>query len=317
MEVMHEITGEDESFVRGTTYSRDGSDAPREFRSHFSQSKRDIWCVQTPVRILEALGITADPRRAREFADLLDGDLSGFDYLARAAQDGNGEEVMKWIMGSLAAALNERRLPFSAVSTVLPADYLCAFVTALVGGEIERSFAKDIFAGVIEAPRYRTVFGTEHIVEDPLVCGGRATYRGSRLEVALKSAECDSEGGLEYVLDSWGYHLNLALLQHGEAYLVARDEMGWEQTIRRDGYDIVKLVASDPRFKAADASVIDALIEEVIAANPDNAAKVAEQPKLAQWFVGQVMKAVKSQGLPPMPATVVMEKLKARFGVPA
>jgi aspartyl-tRNA(Asn)/glutamyl-tRNA(Gln) amidotransferase subunit B len=52
------------------------------------------------------------------------------------------------------------------------------------------------------------------------------------------------------------------------------------------------------------------IIEQVLAANPENAEKVKSEPKLIQWFVGQTMKAAKGKA----PAPVVLEKLKARFG---
>jgi aspartyl-tRNA(Asn)/glutamyl-tRNA(Gln) amidotransferase subunit B len=53
------------------------------------------------------------------------------------------------------------------------------------------------------------------------------------------------------------------------------------------------------------------MIEDVITANPENAIKVLEQPRLAQWFVGQVMKASKGKAS----AAIVQEKLKLRFGI--
>jgi uncharacterized protein (DUF433 family) len=256
-----------------------------------------------------------DARRAREFADLIDGDLGGFNYLAATASTGHGEEALKWIMGSLAAVLNERGLPFSKASSVLPPDYLAAFAHDLAEGRFEKSFAKDIFAELLAAPRFQMLFGTQWIVEDPDICGGRATYRGSRLVVADFSARLNGTMTLAEALDDWGYVLTPEKLSHGEAYLVARDEIGWESPARIDGPTAVYRVASNPRFKAADASAIDALIAEIVAANPDNAAKVADQPKLVQWFVGQVMKAVKAKGLPPMPAPTVLAKLQAHFGV--
>jgi uncharacterized protein (DUF433 family) len=273
------------------------------------------WAALPPVEILKTLGVDVEPRRAREFCDLIDGDAAGFDYLGAAATYGNGEEVLKWTMGGLAAALNERGLAFTQASQVLPADYLGAFVHALVNGGFEKSFAKDIFAALLTVPRHRQVFGTEWITEDPDICGGRATYRGSRLEVADFSARIAADHDLDEILEDWGYVLTVDKLSHGEAYLVARDEMGWWHTEWIDGRTAVHRLSEDPRFKAADTSEIDALLDEVIAANPDNAAKVKDQPKLVQWFVGQAMKAVKAKGLPPMPPPVVLEKLKAKFGV--
>ena len=42
--------------------------------------------------------------------------------------------------------------------------------------------------------------------------------------------------------------------------------------------------------QVTDTGAIDAAIEAVIAANPDKVEEVKAKPKLAAWFVGQVMK---------------------------
>lgn len=305
-----------ERLIAGRTYETERKVSRRIVpRTMFVRAANTHWSAMTPDRILAAIGVDVEPRRAREFCDLIDGDASGFDYLGAAAVDGNGDEILKWAMGGLAAALNERGLAFAQVSQVLPADYLAAFVSALVKGEFEKSFAKDVFAALMAAPRFQAVFGTEWVTENPDICGGRATFRGSRMEIATFSARIADGATLLDILQETGYLPDINMAIEAEAYLVARDEMGWWRTERIDGHTAVCRIASDPRFKAADTSEIDALLDEVIAANPDNAAKVKDQPKLVQWFVGQTMKAVKTKGLPPMPPPVVLEKLKAKFGV--
>ena len=40
-----------------------------------------------------------------------------------------------------------------------------------------------------------------------------------------------------------------------------------------------------------DTSAIEKAVDAVIAANPDKVEEVKAKPKLAAWFVGQVMKA--------------------------
>lgn len=82
-------------------------------------------------------------------------------------------------------------------------------------------------------------------------------------------------------------------------------------TRRLTGSEVMDKIVADPRFKAAASSEIDAIIDSVLAANADQAAKVPGQPQLVQWFVGQVMKAAKGKATGP----TVSEKLKARFGV--
>jgi Asp-tRNA(Asn)/Glu-tRNA(Gln) amidotransferase B subunit len=76
-----------------------------------------------------------------------------------------------------------------------------------------------------------------------------------------------------------------------------------------DGTVEIDKLITDPRFKAADENVIDKAIDEVIAANPEQYEKAKENPKLVQWFVGQVMKATQGKAKPP----VIIEKMNARL----
>src|SRR6202007_262588 len=68
--------------------------------------------------------------------------------------------------------------------------------------------------------------------------------------------------------------------------------------IAKDLLDIVWAEGGDPRAvvetrglkQVTDTGAIDAAIEAVIAANPDKVEEVKAKPKLAAWFVGQVMR---------------------------
>ena len=59
-------------------------------------------------------------------------------------------------------------------------------------------------------------------------------------------------------------------------------------------------------------TAIDAAIEAVIAANPDKVEEVKAKPKLAAWFVGQVMKQTGGKANP----TAVNAALKTRLNLP-
>ena len=80
---------------------------------------------------------------------------------------------------------------------------------------------------------------------------------------------------------------------------------------RLRGDEVMDEIVSMPRFKAVDAGELDTIIDDLLAANPEQKAKARENPKLVQWFVGQVMKASKGKA----PAQTVQDKLKQRFGV--
>jgi aspartyl-tRNA(Asn)/glutamyl-tRNA(Gln) amidotransferase subunit B len=44
--------------------------------------------------------------------------------------------------------------------------------------------------------------------------------------------------------------------------------------------------------QVTDEAAIEAAVDKIILANPDQVAKARANPKLAGWFVGQVMKAM-------------------------
>ena len=58
-----------------------------------------------------------------------------------------------------------------------------------------------------------------------------------------------------------------------------------------------------------DTGAIEAIIDEIIAQNPDQAAAVKEKPKTMGWFVGQVMKASGGKANPQAVNKILREKL--------
>ena len=90
--------------------------------------------------------------------------------------------------------------------------------------------------------------------------------------------------------------------------------------IAKDVLDIVWNEGGDPNAivesrglkQVTDTSAIEKAIDAVIAANPDKVEEVKAKPKLASWFVGQVMKQTGGKANP----GVVNELLKSRLGLP-
>ena len=64
--------------------------------------------------------------------------------------------------------------------------------------------------------------------------------------------------------------------------------------------------------QVTDESAIEAVVDSVIAANPDKAAEASAKPKMASWFVGQVMKATQGKANPQSVNAI----LKRRLGLP-
>ena len=91
--------------------------------------------------------------------------------------------------------------------------------------------------------------------------------------------------------------------------------------IAKDLLDIVWTEGGHPRAIVAergltqvtDVSAIERAIERVIAANPDKVEEIKRKPKLAGWFVGQVMKETGGKANP----QAVNALLKKRLGLPA
>ncbi|MBV9549672.1 MAG: Asp-tRNA(Asn)/Glu-tRNA(Gln) amidotransferase subunit GatB [Alphaproteobacteria bacterium] len=90
--------------------------------------------------------------------------------------------------------------------------------------------------------------------------------------------------------------------------------------IAKDLLDIVWAEGGDPREvvdkrglrQVTDTGAIDAAIEKVIAANPAKVEEIKLKPKLAGWFVGQVMKETGGKASP----AAVNAALKIRLNLP-
>ena len=63
--------------------------------------------------------------------------------------------------------------------------------------------------------------------------------------------------------------------------------------------------------QVTDTGAIEAAVDAIIAANPDQVEKAKANPKLAGWFVGQVMKATGGKANP----GAVNQIVSARLGL--
>jgi aspartyl-tRNA(Asn)/glutamyl-tRNA(Gln) amidotransferase subunit B len=89
--------------------------------------------------------------------------------------------------------------------------------------------------------------------------------------------------------------------------------------IAKDLFEIVYTEGGDPREivesrgmrQVTDTGAIEAAVDEVIAANPAQVEKAKANPKLAGWFVGQVMKATGGKANP----AAVNALVNARLGL--
>ena len=97
--------------------------------------------------------------------------------------------------------------------------------------------------------------------------------------------------------------------------LIASDAISGK--IAKDLFEIVYVEGGDPAQivedrgmkQVTDTGAIEAAVDEIIAANPDQVAKAQANPKLAGWFVGQVMKATGGKANPKAVNELVAKKL--------
>ncbi len=78
-----------------------------------------------------------------------------------------------------------------------------------------------------------------------------------------------------------------------------------------DGGDPAAIVETRGMKQVTDLSAIEKVVDDIIAQNPDKAAQAKANPKLAGWFVGQVMKASGGKANP----QAVNDLLKLKLGL--
>ena len=78
-----------------------------------------------------------------------------------------------------------------------------------------------------------------------------------------------------------------------------------------EGGDPAQIVEDRGMKQVTDLGAIEAIVDEIMAANPDKVQQAKEKPNLVGWFVGQVMKASKGKANP----QAVNDLLKSKIGV--
>ncbi|WP_430449082.1 Asp-tRNA(Asn)/Glu-tRNA(Gln) amidotransferase subunit GatB [Rhodophyticola sp.] len=81
------------------------------------------------------------------------------------------------------------------------------------------------------------------------------------------------------------------------------------EIVYTEGGDPAEIVAARGMKQVTDTGAIETAVDEIIAANPDQVEKAKQNPKLAGWFVGQVMKATGGKANPKAVNEIVSRKL--------
>ena len=72
-----------------------------------------------------------------------------------------------------------------------------------------------------------------------------------------------------------------------------------------------QIVEAQGLQQVSDTGALEAMIDKLIAANPDQAASVAEKPQAIGWFVGQLMRETGGKANP----ATVNQLLKAKLSL--
>ncbi|TLP48860.1 Asp-tRNA(Asn)/Glu-tRNA(Gln) amidotransferase subunit GatB [Cohaesibacter sp. CAU 1516] len=76
-----------------------------------------------------------------------------------------------------------------------------------------------------------------------------------------------------------------------------------------DGGDPAEVVEANGMKQVTDTGAIEAIVDDIIANNPDQVEKVKDKPGLIGWFVGQVMKASQGKANPQAVNQILKDKL--------
>ena len=81
------------------------------------------------------------------------------------------------------------------------------------------------------------------------------------------------------------------------------------EIVYTEGGDPAQIVDARGMKQVTDTGAIEAAVDQIIAENPAQVEKAKQNPKLAGWFVGQVMKATGGKANPATVNQLVMDKL--------
>ncbi|HSG54815.1 MAG TPA: Asp-tRNA(Asn)/Glu-tRNA(Gln) amidotransferase GatCAB subunit B, partial [Paracoccaceae bacterium] len=81
------------------------------------------------------------------------------------------------------------------------------------------------------------------------------------------------------------------------------------EIVYTEGGDPAQIVDARGMKQVTDTGAIETAVDQIIADNPAQVEKAKQNPKLAGWFVGQVMKATGGKANPAVVNQLVMAKL--------
>ncbi len=262
-------------------------------------------CEIKNVNSLRFAGQAIEYEARRQIGILEDGGV--IDQQTRLFDPGKGETRS---MRSKEEAHDYRYFPDP---DLLPLEFDDAFVEALKAGlpelpdEKRERFQRDFSL---------SAYDTDILVSDRAIAGYFEDVVSGR----------DAKQVANWVINDLLGHLNKAgeaiettpvsAVQLG-ALLDLQSEGVISGKIAKDVFEIMFIEGGEPRHiveergltQVTDTGAIEKLVDEVIGANQDKVAQVAEKPSMIGWFVGQVMKASQGKANPQAVNTLLKDKL--------
>jgi aspartyl-tRNA(Asn)/glutamyl-tRNA(Gln) amidotransferase subunit B len=101
----------------------------------------------------------------------------------------------------------------------------------------------------------------------------------------------------------------IALIKKGDiSGKIAKDLF---EIVYTEGGEPAEIVEARGMKQVTDTGAIEKAVDEIIAANPEQVEKAKQNPKLAGWFVGQVMKATGGKANPKAVNEIVAQRLNS------
>ena len=193
--------------------------------------------------------------------------------------------------------------------------------------ELDPDWVEEIRAGLPELPDAKKA---RFVADYGLSAGDAATLAADREDAdffeAVAAGRSDPKLAGNWVINEFYGRLNragqrradspvtaeklsglLALIESGEiSGRIAKDVF---DEMLETGGDAAAIVEAKGLKQISDTGAIEEIVDRLIAENPKQVAQAREQPKVAGWFVGQVMKATKGQANPAVVNEILKKKL--------
>ncbi len=197
--------------------------------------------------------------------------------------------------------------------------------------ELDQAYVDELAKGLPELPdekkhRFMSDYGLSGYDAGVLVAERASADYFEEVIKGLKDAKRDGKSAANWVINELFGRLNKEGHDIAQSPISARQIAGIVNLIGAgdisgkiakdlfeivwtDGGDPAEIVESRGMKQVTDTGAIEKVVDEIIEANPAQVEKAKQNPKLAGWFVGQVIKATGGKANPKAVNEIVAKKL--------